>query len=272
MELSEILNNINNIAKDNNINKIYMVGGMPRDYSMGLSDIRTTDVDLTTNSPDSIRLGILTADFFNKNFRLFEKGNIKVMFEEYSMDFSSNFVSENVINFFKSKTCDEYKCPAFPELKDSLMEVYSRDFTINTLHQDIGTLEIIDYLDRGIKDLEDKILRTPVPADITLSDDPRRIYRAVYFSSKYGLEIDKDIIEFVLKNKDIVSEEPITDTFITSKISQAMKFNPENTIKYLDKMGILGNTPLVGEFKDYIIKNKLMIKYLDDEQNYRNLK
>ena len=269
MELSKILENISNLAKDNNIGAPYIVGGMPRDYFMNKESVKTTDVDLTTNSPDCIRLGILSADLFGNNFRLFDRGNLKLMFKGYSVDFSSNFISKNVVNFFKSEACDEYKCPAFPHIGDKMMEVYSRDFTINTLHQDPGTLEVVDYLGKGIDDLNNKIIRTPVPAEITISDDPRRIYRAIYFSSKYGFKIDNSIIEFVKKNKDLVSDESIKDTFITSKINPAIEFDADNTIGLLNEMGILGNTPLVGSFKDMVIGEKLLVGYLDDEQNYR---
>jgi hypothetical protein len=269
LSISSILNKIGEVASSNNIGRPHIVGGIPRDYVIDRSKTKTTDVDITTNTPDSMRLGVLVADDMGKWFRVFNRGNLKLMLDDYSVDFSSNFISENVINFFKSKECDKYKCPAFPEIEDTLMEVYSRDFTINTLHQDIETFEIIDFLDRGINDIKNKIIRTPVPASITIYDDPRRIYRAIYFSSKYQFEVDDEIIEYVSSNKSIVMDESIKDTFITSKVNAAIDFDEDNTIELLNKMGILGKTPLVGSFKDSIISKKIMLDYLDDEQNYR---
>ena len=80
--------------------------------------------------------------------------------------------------------------------------------------------------------------------------------------------IDDEIIDYVSENKSVVMDESIKDTFVTSKINAAIDFDADNTIDILNRMGILGKTPLVGSFKDSIIERRLMVDYLDDEQNY----
>src|SRR5690606_27991217 len=65
----------------------------------------------------------------------------------------------------------------------------------------------------GLQDLEDKILRTPLDPDITYSDDPLRMMRAVRFANQLGFFIEKESHEAIRRNAhrlDIVSQERIT--------------------------------------------------------------
>ena len=83
------------------IDRPLLVGGIPRDYILGATG-QTFDYDITTNSADSIRLGVLFSEVEGKPFRLFQEGNLKVMFDDFSYDFSSNFESDSVKDFLKS--------------------------------------------------------------------------------------------------------------------------------------------------------------------------
>ncbi len=251
----------------------YIVGGVPRDYSIfgsatiggsssGISS-RAVDLDMTTNSSDSMRLAILFASRNDLRFRIFDDRHVTVFLKNFNVDFSSNYISKNVIDFLKSEQCTEYLCPAFPEIEEKALEIYSRDFTINALHQNIRTGEIVDILDRSLKDIEDKKITTILPPEITLLDDPRRVFRAIRFSTKFGFSIDEDIKQYVKNNKHILSSSSVKDGYISSEISMSMKYNSDETIKALKDMDILGMIPMTGDFKEYIIKNKLVIDYLD---------
>jgi tRNA nucleotidyltransferase/poly(A) polymerase len=263
MTISDSLKAVGEIARDSSIEQPHLVGGVPRDYAMGLKSILTSDVDLTTNTSDSLRLGVLVASYFNKSFNVFEDGHASVYFKNYNIDFSSNFKSNNVIGFLKSEKCNKFICPAYPDIGSEMFEVYSRDFTMNTLHQDIFTKKIIDITGRGLDDISDGVIKTPVPAEITMSDDPRRVFRAIYFASKYKFKIDDDIVNYVVKNNELLSSNKVKDRFVSSKINSSMKYDEKTTIDYLIKMNILSRVPMVGQFKDYLIKNKLIVKYLD---------
>lgn len=91
-----------------------------------------------------------------------------------------------------------------------------RDFTINALafslqKEDYGNL--IDPFG-GVRDLQAGIIRTPLNPDITYSDDPLRMIRAVRFAAQLGFRIDNDSLESIRRNRErikILSGERITD-------------------------------------------------------------
>jgi poly(A) polymerase len=91
-----------------------------------------------------------------------------------------------------------------------------RDFTINALAICVSGKNYGQLLDPfgGIKDLENKIIRTPLDPDITYSDDPLRMMRAIRFASQLGFSIEENSLNAIGKNKEriaIVSKERICD-------------------------------------------------------------
>jgi putative nucleotidyltransferase with HDIG domain len=91
-----------------------------------------------------------------------------------------------------------------------------RDFTINALAVGLSKEVFGKLLDPfgGKDDLDKKIIRTPLDPDITYSDDPLRMMRAIRFASQLGFTIEKNSLDAISKNKDrikIVSKERISD-------------------------------------------------------------
>lgn len=91
-----------------------------------------------------------------------------------------------------------------------------RDFTINALavclnHNRFG--ELLDPFG-GLEDMENLIIRTPLDPDITFSDDPLRMMRAIRFSSQLGFDIEPGSFDAITRNKErikIISQERIID-------------------------------------------------------------
>lgn len=250
MDVNSALKFIAEVARINFIDKPYIVGGLPRDVYLG-REIKTSDVDLTTNSPDVLRLGILVANELNVTFELSDDGHVTVYTDSFDIDFSSNFVSPKVLDYLDAD-------------KQYLAEVYSRDFTINTLHQALDNREIYDPTGMAFDDIKNKIIKTPVPPEITFEDDPRRIYRAINLAVRYDFEIADEIKEFALKNEELFSSEKIKEKYITVKMAKVLKSDPDKTIRLLKELKLFKNVPLVGEFKDVLIQKRMLAEYLQD--------
>jgi tRNA nucleotidyltransferase (CCA-adding enzyme) len=91
-----------------------------------------------------------------------------------------------------------------------------RDFTINAMAFSLNSDNFGDLVDpfNGVADLENKLLKTPLDPDVTYSDDPLRMMRAIRFATQLNFEIESESLSSIAKNKDrikIISGERIVD-------------------------------------------------------------
>lgn len=92
-----------------------------------------------------------------------------------------------------------------------------RDFTVNALLRNVHSNELADPLCQGLKDLEGRILRTPLEPRCTFYDDPLRMLRAVRFRWQLGLEPAAGLYEAIRKEVErlrVVSAERIRDELV----------------------------------------------------------
>ena len=115
-----------------------------------------------------------------------------------------------------------------------------RDFTINAMAICLNKNrygELLDPFD-GIGDLERCIIRTPLDPDITFSDDPLRMMRAIRFATQLGFFLDGETFDAIARNKNRI--EIITRERIAEEINKIMMSRrPSEGWLLLDKTGLL---------------------------------
>ena len=129
-----------------------------------------------------------------------------------------------------------------PMVEDGTLEddQNRRDFTINALAISLNEENFGELIDPfgGIQDLEDKIIRTPLDPDVTYSDDPLRMMRAIRFATQLHFTIETESFNSIKRNAErikIISMERVNEEL--NKILLSSK--PSIGFKLLDASGLL---------------------------------
>ena len=136
-----------------------------------------------------------------------------------------------------------------------------RDFTINALALDLSEENFGDLLDpfNGIRDLENKIIRTPLNPDITYSDDPLRMMRAIRFATQLNFNIEEKSLKAITKNSHRI--EIITKERIVVEINKILESKiPSVGFLLLEQTGLL----------DYILPELTALKGIDEVEGQRH--
>ena len=195
MKLRELLQQMKEIRKEIGTSEPFICGGVPRDKYLHHLE-RISDLDITT--------GDKTIDYLSQEFarKLNEKYSIsrKVMDDGHStiyignlkIDFSSNFIVPNIDTILAKR--------GITKPNDMQREMFSRDFTCNSLLLSLDLKTQRDPIGSAIKDLNEKKIKTCLAPEITLTSYNNRVIRSIYLASKLDFTIDDSIIAFVNKN------------------------------------------------------------------------
>lgn len=187
----------------------YLVGGLVRDWIL---ERPCNDIDVVC-----VGSGIALAEKFAEIYALKYQYKPEVtIFKSFgtAMCKAGNWTVEFVGARRESYQRESRK----PIVEDGTLEddQNRRDFTINALAISLNNDsfgKLIDPFD-GLADMRKKIIRTPLSPDITFSDDPLRMMRAVRFATQLKFDIDPITFDSILQNKErinIISQERITD-------------------------------------------------------------
>jgi len=193
------------VAEEMNI-QIYVVGGYVRDLIL---DRKLDDVDILVIGDGlefanklSKKLGVKKVDYF-KTF-----GTAHFFYKDIDLE----FVGARKESYSSDSRNPEVEIGTFDD------DINRRDLTINTIAISLNKNNFGDLIDTfgGVKDLEAKIIKTPLDPVETFNDDPLRILRAFRFASQLNFQVDESLIEAstqLASRLDIISQERITEEF-----------------------------------------------------------
>lgn len=223
-----IFKKIGNVA-DRLEREAYVVGGYVRDLMLG---IPSKDIDFVTVG-SGIELARAVADSIGKGAHL-------ATFATYG---TAQVTAPGLDLEFVGARKESYSRQSRnPIVEDGTLDddLSRRDFTINAMAICINGDRFGELIDRfdGVKDLERKVIRTPLDPDTTFSDDPLRMLRAIRFATRLGFSIDPETFKSIKRNAsrlEIITRERINDELM--KIMLTSK--PSVGIRLLDMAGLL---------------------------------
>jgi tRNA nucleotidyltransferase (CCA-adding enzyme) len=208
----------------------YVIGGFVRDYILQRGEAK--DIDIVTVG-SGIELAKKVAEL------LPHKPKVQV-FKNYGTAMLRAFDME--IEFVGARRESYQKDSRKPIVENGTLEddQNRRDFTINALALSLNENNFGNLLDsfNGIEHLDSKVIKTPLDPDVTYSDDPLRMLRAIRFATQLNFRIEKESLDAITRNKQrikIISKERITTEL--HKIMLANK--PSKGFALLHKTGLL---------------------------------
>ena len=213
--------------------KLYKVGGCVRDQFLGID---SKDIDFTfvlDNLEQTVEQGFTDMEMWmtERGFQIFlstpEMFTIRAKFPKG--DPNEGLVADFVMARKEVGYVEGTRRPilVLGTLEDDLIR---RDFTLNAMAIDEDG-NVIDLFD-GKADLKRGILRTPLPAEQTMMDDPLRFLRALRFSITKGFDIHFDIIS-AMSQPDILQklEKVVSAERIREEVFKMMKVDTVKTLE-----------------------------------------
>ncbi|GAL67924.1 CCA tRNA nucleotidyltransferase [Jejuia pallidilutea] len=241
---------ISESAKQLNLDS-YVIGGYVRDFLLKKGDAK--DIDVV-----AIGSGIALAKKVAENLPTAPKVQV---FKTYGTamlrykDIEVEFVGARKESYAKNSRN--------PIVEDGSLtdDQNRRDFTINALALSLSEANFGELLDpfNGMQDLENKIIRTPLNPDITYSDDPLRMMRAIRFATQLNFKIEKESLKAITRNAERIKI--ITNERIVVELHKILESEtPSIGFLLLEKTGIL----------KYILPELTALKGIDEIEGQRH--
>lgn len=259
MSINKSLELLDTLAKENGLSRPYIVGGVPRNAKLeGTHEL--SDIDITTGDDDVHKLARLFADAVGKD-AIWQKDHYTIIHNDIKYDFAKHTPHPGITDLLKAKGIEN---PTEME-----KEVYSRDFTMNTLLMPTDQSDVIDITGKGLSDIENKIITCPISCDASFQFDPRRILRAYYFKVKYDFSFSDDLNQAIQRNKHLL--ESVNKRYSSEMLNKIVRENSDMIHELIDD-GILKFLPITKYVNKLLIEKKRLLDVMDNDDGVPVLK
>lgn len=235
--------------------KLYKVGGCVRDRLMR---VKTKDIDFVfvisdLSSVKSVEQGfeMMQSYMMENGFTIFlSTPDCYTIRAKFPVDHKFSGLAADFV--LARKEVGYYEGTRRPILELGTLhdDLIRRDFTVNAMAEDDDG-NVIDLFG-GMKDLNDKLLRTPLDCEITFNDDPLRILRAIRFSITKGFQIQSQMWHVMYHYDYVGKMSVVSDERIREELFRCFKHDTLETLEKLRQFPHLIN---------YIFRdNKLWLK------------
>ncbi len=225
--IDDVFNIVSHCAMEYGV-EAYVIGGYVRDALMGREN---KDIDIVTTGSGIDLANAVAHKLHIKNVSVFKNyGTAMFYFQGIQFEF---------VGARKESYTYDSRNPVV-EQGSIIDDQNRRDFTINAMAFSLQKADFGKLVDPffGVKDIEERIIRTPLDPDITFSDDPLRMMRAIRFSTQLQFTIEIATLDAITRNAyriKIISMERISEELNKIILSK----QPSIGFYLLDKTGIL---------------------------------
>lgn len=239
----------------------FVNGGAVRDGVMGKE---LHDVDFSTDATPDELIAIVP------NSHKTQAGKLTIAQAEHEGGIRTDMVPYQAMDIRLKGQWGVPESPYFGQTysKNLIDDSYGRDLTINAVYYDYKTGDIIDY-HGGLRDIREKIIRTPVEPNLAFTIDPQSMLRAVRFAARYEFTIEENTAKAIEANLTKVDAiKPSLRRYVVIKgFCDKCAFR---TYQYNVKYGVLGYLcPMLkdyignAEYEDYL---KTVFDYVDSQK------
>jgi len=230
----------------------YVIGGFVRDYFLNRHS-SVPDIDIV-----AIGSGITLAKHVSS--KLPHKPKVQV-FKSYGTAMLR--YNDIEIEFVGARKESYNRTSRNPIVENGTLEddQKRRDFTINAMAFSLSASDFGEFLDPfdGCVDLNQKIIKTPLDPDITYSDDPLRMLRAIRFATQLNFNIQKESLSAIKSNSERINI--ITKERIVVELHKIIASNePSKGFLLLEKTGLL----------HYILPELIALKGIDEIEGQKH--
>tara|TARA_B100000035_G_scaffold10827_3_gene9175 strand:+ start:7240 stop:8673 length:1434 start_codon:yes stop_codon:yes gene_type:complete len=207
---------------------VFVIGGFVRDQILKRE---TKDIDIVTLGSGINLAKKISKELDSSSVKIFKNfGTAMILVDDIEIQFvgarKESYKSDSRNPIVENGTIEE--------------DQNRRDFTVNALAISLNKNSFGEFIDpfNGLIDLKNKVLKTPLDPDITFSDDPLRMMRAIRFCSQLDFKIED--ITLAAINKNINRIKIVAQERITEEINKIILSNqPSVGFKLLEKTGLL---------------------------------
>jgi tRNA nucleotidyltransferase/poly(A) polymerase len=193
-QIAAVVGMLAHAAREFGISDAFVVGGYPRNVAMGLPMSEVHDLDVASGTPEHAAqlAGFVAEEAAAEEPEIKHRTmTITLQLDGVEVDFQGPSAHSDVLPYLHMWGVD-----ATP----IALNVFDRDFTINSLAIPIGTEDILDLTGRGLEDIGARRIASITPASEVVPRNPLMITRAVKFSAKFGFDIDGELWEAMRDN------------------------------------------------------------------------